>query len=130
MAREVMLAVHPRAVRRLHLRKRALAPEGTRQIVGFVLVYFGIFAATGLVVGVLEHNMEIGLTGSITTLGNIGPGLGGIGPMGSFQTLHDTSKLLLIFNMWVGRLEVMAVLVLFHPDVARMFFRRPRALTR
>lgn len=124
MVREILIVIHPRAVRHLRLRGRALDPSGTRQIIGFVLVYFAIFAATGVLVGVFEHNLEIGFTGSITTLGNIGPGLGAIGPMGTFAGLHATSKALLVFNMWAGRLEVMAVLVLFHPDVARMFVAR------
>ena len=63
------------------------------------------------------------MTGSIVTLGNIGPGFGAIGPMESFGALSPLSKLLFIFAMWVGRLEVMTVLVLLHPEVIRTAFR-------
>jgi trk system potassium uptake protein TrkH len=67
-----------------------------------------------------ENDFRVGITGSIVTLGNIGPGYGAIGPMATFADLHPVTKILFIINMWVGRLEVMTVLVLFHPDVLRM----------
>ena len=70
--------------------------------------------------------IRIGFTGSIVTLGNIGPGFGAIGPMESFRHLAVPTKLLFIINMWVGRLEVMSVLVLLHPEVMGAVFRRRR----
>jgi trk system potassium uptake protein TrkH len=54
------------------------------------------------------------VSGAATALGNIGPGLGDtIGPSGNFATLNDTAKWILAFAMLVGRLELIAVLVLF-----------------
>jgi len=52
-------------------------------------------------------------------LGNIGPGFGEVGPMGSYGNFPDAAKLLLTFAMWIGRMELVAVLALFHIDVIR-----------
>jgi len=49
----------------------------------------------------------------VATLGNIGPGFGSLGPFGSYLAFSDVSKLLMIFLMWVGRLEIIPVLALF-----------------
>jgi len=127
VGREILFVVHPRAVRPVRLRGKPVRRENMRQIIGFLLSYFVLFVVTAAVVGVLEDDLDVGVTGSITTLGNIGPGFGRIGPMGSFGDLSVPSKLMLVFNMWAGRLEVMAVLVLLHPDVLRMFFPLRRA---
>jgi trk system potassium uptake protein TrkH len=57
------------------------------------------------------------VSASATTLGNVGPGLSSqIGPMANFASLHAIGKVVLILNMWIGRLEVMTVLVLFVPS--------------
>ncbi|TKX52580.1 TrkH family potassium uptake protein, partial [Halorubrum sp. SS7] len=46
---------------------------------------------------------------SLATIGNIGPGFGRVGPFGSYLFFPDTSKLLMVFLMWVGRLEIVPV---------------------
>ncbi|MHC4135219.1 MAG: TrkH family potassium uptake protein [Planctomycetota bacterium] len=123
LAREVLVALHPRAVRMVRLGGRPVQRETLRQIVGFLVAYVTIFALVAVLVGVIENDLSVGMTGSIVTLGNIGPGFGAIGPMESFGPLSPFSKLLFIFSMWVGRLEVMTVLVLLHPDVIRTALR-------
>jgi len=119
LAREVVVALHPRAVRHVRVGGRPVASETMRAIVGFLLAYITIFAGVAVLAGIIEDDARVGFTGSIVTLGNIGPGYGPIGPMETFGGLHTLTKLLFIFNMWVGRLEVMAVLILLHPDVWR-----------
>ena len=54
---------------------------------------------------------------TIPDLANTGALLRPVGPMGSFASLHDSSKLVLIGAMWMGRLELMTVLVLLRPEV-------------
>ncbi len=122
LAREVVVALHPRAVRYVRMGGRPLASETMRAIVGFLLAYITIFAGVAVLAGIIENDARVGFTGSIVTLGNIGPGYGPIGPMETFGGLHTLTKILFIFNMWVGRLEVMAVLILLHPDVWRGAF--------
>jgi trk system potassium uptake protein TrkH len=123
LAREVLVALHPRAVAVVRLGGRPVQRETLRQIVGFLVAYVTIFALVAILVGVIENDLSVGMTGSIVTLGNIGPGFGAIGPMESFGPLSPLTKLLFIFSMWVGRLEVMTVLVLLHPEVIRTALR-------
>ncbi len=124
LAREVLVSLHPRAVRVVRVGGRPVAGETLRAIVGFLLAYITIFAGVAVLAGILENDLRVGFTGSIVTLGNIGPGYGPIGPMETFGGLRTATKMLFIFNMWVGRLEVMAVLILLHPDVWRGVFAR------
>jgi len=53
---------------------------------------------------------------AIATLGNVGPGFGVVGPINSFEPFSGVSKLYMIFLMWIGRLEVLSVLVIFTPS--------------
>lgn len=72
---------------------------------------------TAVILTVTEQDSLIGLSSSISSIGDIGPTLEpAIGPMGSYATLKDLSKIILIFNMLVGRLEIIPFLVLFHKD--------------
>jgi len=128
LSREVLIALHPRVVRVIRLGGRPIRRDTTRQLIGFLVAYFTIFAVVALITGVLENDFRVGLTGSIVTIGNIGPGFGKIGPMETFADLTIATKLLYIFNMWVGRLEVMSVLVLLHPSIlGSLFFRHRRS---
>jgi len=127
LSREVLTALHPRAVKVIRLGGRPIPRETTRQLIGFLVAYLTIFGLVAIVAGVIENDFRIGFTGSIATLGNIGPGFGAIGPMETYAGLTTATKILFIFNMWVGRLEVMTVLVLFQPGLLRTLLRsRPR----
>jgi trk system potassium uptake protein TrkH len=127
LSREVLTALHPRAVRVIRLGGRPIPRETTRQLVGFLVAYATVFGVVTIITGVIEDDFRIGFTGSIATLGNIGPGFGRIGPMETYAHLTTATKMLFIFNMWVGRLEVMTVLVLFQPEILRSLVRsRPR----
>ena len=67
----------------------------------------------------LGADLLTGITASIACLGNIGPGFERVGPMASFAELHPISKIVLTAEMWIGRLEVLTVLVLFRFEAWR-----------
>ena len=67
-------------------------------------------------VGVIEDDLTVGFTGSIVTLGNIGPGFGDVGPSENYAFISDTGKWFLAWNMLVGRLEMFSALVVFYPS--------------
>ena len=90
-----------------------------RDIQVFMLFYLLTFSVGAAVVVLLGADLLTGITASIACLGNIGPGFGAIGPMGSFAGLHPVSKIVLTLEMWIGRLEVLTVLVLFRLEVWR-----------
>jgi trk system potassium uptake protein TrkH len=125
-ANELYTALHPRAVRPLRLGGRVVPAEILRSIVAFLLLYLLVFALSVVSLVSLGSDLMTGITASIATLGNIGPGFGAVGPMENFAHLHPVAKTILFFNMWIGRLEVMTVLVFLQPHVWRTARYRER----
>ena len=117
MKSELLRILHPNAIINIKVDNKSVPAEVTRQIVVYVFYYFIIFGITSIIIAILEHNSIIGLSGSITALGNIGPGFEHLtGPMGSFNGIHPASKCIMIFNMLVGRLELIPFLVMLQRD--------------
>lgn len=114
---ELFKAAHPQAVRPVRLGPRTVPSEVMRSITAFLLLYLLTFAASTLILVLLGLDILTGLTASIATLGNIGPGFGIVGPMGHYADIHPIGKIVLILNMWVGRLEVMTVFILLQPRI-------------
>ena len=85
-------------------------------MISFMLFYIVLMVFSGLVVTMIEHDAAIGLVGTAATIGNVGPGFGEIGPMGSFGFLHPVTKIIFIIDMLVGRLELIPFLAMFCPD--------------
>ena len=113
---ELFKAIHPRAVRSVKFNNKSVPDEIISSIVSFVVLYLLIFLTSALILSVLGMDIITSVTASIATLGNIGPGLNVVGPMGSFDPIPPLGKLVLIANMWIGRLEVYTVIVLFTPE--------------
>jgi trk system potassium uptake protein TrkH len=117
--RELRRTLHPRAVLPVKLGQRVVPEHVLRDIQVFMLFYLLTFAVTAAVVVAFGADLMTGLTASIACLGNIGPGFDQVGPMASFHPLHPVSKIVLTLAMWIGRLEVLAVLVLLRLEVWR-----------
>lgn len=114
--RELIRTMHPRAVLPVKLGGQVVPESTLRDIQVFMLFYLLTFAVGAAIVIALGTDLMTGITASIACLGNIGPGFGPIGPMGSFAGLHPLSKITLTLEMWIGRLEVLTVLVFFRME--------------
>jgi trk system potassium uptake protein len=117
---ELRRTVHPRGVLPVKLGGRVVPDEVMRAVLVFFLFYLLVFAVSSVIVVALGADLVTGITASIASVGNIGPGFGAVGPMGSYADLHPVSKVVLMLAMWVGRLEVVTVLALLRPEVWRM----------
>ena len=118
MKTEMAKILHPRAVFNIKIGKYSVPKDVLYQTLMFVFFYIGIVILSGFIVSITEENTVVGITGAVSAVGNIGPGLGHIiGPLGSFDSLHDLSKLILALDMYVGRLELIPFLVLFQKDL-------------
>lgn len=117
--RELKRTLHPRAVLPVKLGGRVVPEHILRDIQVFMLFYLLTFAVGAAIVVMLGADLLTGITASIACLGNIGPGFERIGPMASFAELHPLSKIVLTAEMWIGRLEVLTVLVLFRFEAWR-----------
>ena len=112
-AREVRRTLHPRAVLPVRLGPRVVPEDVLRAVAAFATLYLTLFALTTALLVLLGEDFVTAFTATIACLGNIGPGLGGVGPMASYAELHPAGKALLIFCMYAGRLEVVTVFALF-----------------
>lgn len=80
-----------------------------------------IFAVSTLLIGVDNYDLTTNFTAVAATLNNIGPGLELVGPTQNFALFSNFSKLVLIFDMLAGRLEIFPVLLLFYRKTWRRF---------
>ena len=119
LRREIDQTVHPELVVPVRLNRSAVDERTLRAVTSFILLYMGIFilgalllaadaARVGLDLSVLEA-----IGAAATTLGNVGPAFGFAGPFGSFEPFSDFSTAVMIGLMWVGRLEIIPIVVLF-----------------
>lgn len=117
LKRQIAKIHHPNGVYPIKINRTIISEDVVRQMISFVLFYYGIFVVSAFALICIEQDSVTGLTSAIATIGNIGPGLGSvIGPMGSYSSLHLLSKVICIFNMMIGRLELIPFLALLHPD--------------
>ena len=117
LKRQISKIHHPQGVYPIKINRTIINEDTVKQIVSFVIFYYGIFVITAGLLVFIEQNCTVGIVSAIATLGNIGPGFGNItGPMGSYDSLQFSSKIICIFNMLIGRLELIPFLALLHPD--------------
>ncbi len=116
---EIFYILHPKATLPIKLDKIVIPKDVGRHILGFVVFYFLIFIIIATIVTIVENNAVIGITGTAASIGNIGPGYDLIGPMSHFAHLKPLTKLLFMFAMLIGRLELIPILAMFQADFWR-----------
>jgi trk system potassium uptake protein TrkH len=117
---ELKRMIHPKAVIPVRLNRIAVEESVVTNVLAFI-VFYGIIAVFSIVVmSVLGNDFDTSVGAVAATLGNIGPGIGGVGPALNYAEIHVAGKWYLSFLMLVGRLELFTVLVLFSP----LFWRR------
>ena len=136
VARVVMLAksawsdmrkmLHPNAVSTTRFEGKALSDAQVRSVHVFLTVYLLVFTVSFLLLSLEQFDIVTTFTALTACINNIGPGLEMVGPTGNFSQFSWASKLLLSFNMLVGRLEIFPMLLLFAPSI----WRRGRIIRR
>ena len=114
--REIASLLHPRCVKVIKMEGKAVEKSVIRSANAYFIVYFLIFALSVLVVSLDNFDFTTTFTAVAATFNNIGPGLGGVGPMCNFSQLSVLSKYVLMFDMLAGRLEIFPMLLLFTPS--------------
>jgi trk system potassium uptake protein TrkH len=94
---------------------QALPPDVPTSVLAFLAVFIATIGLFTIMLTFMGLDLVTAYSASVTAICNVGPGLGDVvGPSGTFQTLPDASKWLLIAAMLAGRLEVLPLLVLFN----------------
>ena len=118
LRRELDQTVHPEAVSTVRLNGAVVEERTVRAVISFVLLYVGIFAAGSLGLAIESARAGVNVTpfeaaaAAAAMVGNVGPSFGFAGPMGSYDPFSGLSKGIMIVLMWVGRLELIPVVVL------------------
>ena len=119
LRREIDQTLHPGVVRPLRVNNQVVDERALRAIIVFVFLYLGVWAAGSITILLDSTLQSVELTAfqaladAASTLGGVGPGLGFAGPMGSFEPFSNVSTVVLTSLMYLGRLEIIPVLVLF-----------------
>ena len=121
LGKELKQALHPQVVAPARMDGKLLNHETIRTTNVYMAVYFFIFVASFLLISLDGFDMVTNFTAIAATLNNIGPGLAQVGPMMNFGSFTNPAKLVMIFDMLAGRLEIFPMLVLFLPDTWRKF---------
>ncbi|WP_297210088.1 TrkH family potassium uptake protein [uncultured Flavonifractor sp.] len=111
--REIRQVIHPREVNVVKLDGHVLEESSLRSVHIFFSAYMLITLAATLLVSVDNYSFGSTFTAVVACIGNIGPGLEMVGPMGNFSAFSLFSKTILSLCMIVGRLEIIPILVLF-----------------
>ena len=119
MMTEIQHLLHPRAVLVPRVGGKIVEKEAMNSVAVFFIVYMALFVGASLVMAGLGLDLISALSSVAATLGNIGPGLGVVGPMDNYATITPAGKWVLSFCMLLGRLELFTVLMLFVPGTWR-----------
>jgi trk system potassium uptake protein TrkH len=107
--------IHPNAVVPVRFSNKILSPQIVSNILAFIVLYMSIFILGTAVMSAFGLDFKSAMGAVISTLGNIGPGIGEVGPADNFANIPAGGKWFLSFLMLIGRLELFTVLVLFAP---------------
>lgn len=120
LRRQLDRLVHPHAVFTERYNNREIGEDIIRSLISFSFFFALTIGLLALSLSAVGLDFMTSMTGAITAVCNVGPGLGQvIGPAGNFSTLPDAAKWLLSIGMLLGRLEIMTVLVVFTPGFWR-----------
>ena len=111
--REIRQVIHPRAVNVVKLDGHVLEESSLRSVHIFFSAYIFITLGATLLISVDNFSFGTTFTAVVSCIGNVGPGLEMVGPMGNYSAFSLFSKTVLSLCMIVGRLEIIPVLVLF-----------------
>ncbi len=116
---EIKRMVHPRMVLSPKLEGNHISSELVSNVQQFFFLYIAIFMISVIIITSMGVDLVSGFTAVATTLGNVGPGLGEVGPAGSFAHIASQGKILLSVLMLLGRLEIYTVFALFSAGLRR-----------
>ena len=109
--------LHPNAVATVRFEGKPIGEKNIRSVHLFLTVYLIVFTVSCLLLSLEEMDLVTTFTAVAACMNNIGPGLEVVGPMGNFAAFSPWAKVLLSFDMLVGRLEIFPMLLLFAPSI-------------
>lgn len=117
--RELRHLIHPRAIIPVKLDGKPVPEDILKSVLGFFILFMALFVFASIILAAMGLDLATSFTATAACIGNIGPGLGTVGPAENFAHLPQAAKAVLVFCMVLGRLEVYTVFILFIPEFWR-----------
>jgi trk system potassium uptake protein TrkH len=112
---EIFRLIHPHAVLSIKLGGKPVPAEVLNSIWGFFILYLALFLVAVVIMSSSGLDTMTSFASVAATIGNVGPGLGLVGPVNNYLSIPDLGKWVLIFCMLLGRLEIYTVIILLAP---------------
>lgn len=113
--RDIKKAINPRSIETVKVDKQTVEEPVVKSVSVFFATYLIVLAVSALIVSLDGRDLTTTFTSVIACIGNIGPGLGAVGPSGNFSNFSILSKIVLSFDMLAGRLELIPMMMIFTP---------------
>ena len=115
VAKELNAYIHPKSIKKIKMDGKPVENDVIRSINVYICTFFIIFAVSVFAVSLEGKDMVTTFTAVATAINNVGPGLELVGPTQNFGGLTPFSKVVLMFDMLAGRLELFPLLIMFNP---------------
>jgi trk system potassium uptake protein TrkH len=119
MMRELATALRPRQVKKITVDGQIQDSSVVRSVYGYIFCYIAVFVTSIVLISIDGADLVTNFTAVVASVGNVGPGLSGVGPVMNYGFFSPLSKIVLIFDMLAGRLEFYPILLLFVPSTWR-----------
>ncbi len=114
--RDLRAAIHPKQVKQITVDKKPVGQAVVQATFSYFACFVVVFAVSVMLLAVDGYDLTTNFTAVAATINNIGPGLSGVGPTCNYGFFSPLSKIVMMFDMLVGRLELFPMLILFMPS--------------
>ena len=122
ISKEIRQTLHPKSVNIVKLDGKRVPDESIHGVYVYIICYILILAGSVLLVSVDNFDFATTFSSVLTTLNNVGPGINLVGPTQNFHQFSAFSKVVFSFDMLIGRLEILRIMMLFAPKTWRKRF--------
>jgi trk system potassium uptake protein TrkH len=109
--REALRHLHPRLVRPVRVGGSILPDPVANRVVAFMVLALAVFGGGAFLIAMTGPDMITSFSAAATSFGNVGPGLGAVGPSSDFLVLSGFARLVTMAQMLLGRLEIYPVIL-------------------
>ena len=118
--KEIKQLIHPQAIMPIRLGERVVPPEVMKNVLSFSVLYLGLIGVGTMSMAFFGIDLLTAFGATLSSVGNVGPAFGTLGPTENYAHLPDMAKWVLSFLMMAGRLEIFTAIIVFVPA----FWRR------
>ncbi|MEF2144517.1 MAG: TrkH family potassium uptake protein [Desulfovibrionaceae bacterium] len=117
--KELIQLIHPRSVKQVKVSGKAIPSGVLSGVWAFFVLWLMLFVLSAFVIAGTGVDLVSSFSAALACIGNIGPGVGVVGPTDNYATLPDLAKWVLVLCMLLGRLEIYTIVILFVPEFWR-----------